>query len=256
MKNLIDVIDLSGVPNILALLNDDKEYYGGVGKKFLSNSDIGTLLTNPKDFGKSREDSKAFMDGRYFHQLILEPEKAVNTPFVDVSTRTTKEYKNYCETNNLPFCMLKKEMEEVENLVNIIKGNITFYDEIFREDNQFEVPAIGMIQGMMFKGKADIVGKDFLIDLKTTGDIQKFKYSAKAYNYDSQCYIYQQLFRKPLVFYAIDKTTGVLGIFKPTEEFIRSGESKVARAIEVFSKYFGSKPTDNIDNYFIDEFLS
>ena len=255
MKNLIDVIDLSGVPNILALLNDDKEYYGGVGKKFLSNSDIGTLLTNPKDFGKSREDSKAFMDGRYFHQLILEPEKAVNTPFVDVSTRTTKEYKNYCETNNLPFCMLKKEMEEVENLVNIIKGNITFYDEIFREDNQFEVPAIGMIQGMMFKGKADIVGKDFLIDLKTTGDIQKFKYSAKAYNYDSQCYIYQQLFGKPLVFYAIDKTTGVLGIFKPTEEFIRSGESKVARAIEVFSKYFGSKPTDNIDNYFIDEFL-
>ena len=255
MKNLIDVIDLSGVPNILALLNDDKEYYGGVGKKFLSNSDIGTLLTNPKDFGKSREDSKAFMDGRYFHQLILEPEKAVDTPFVDVSTRTTKEYKNYCETNNLPFCMLKKEMEEVESLVNIIKGNITFYDEIFREDNQFEVPAIGMIQGMMFKGKADIVGKDFLIDLKTTGDIQKFKYSAKAYNYDSQCYIYQQLFGKPLVFYAIDKTTGVLGIFKPTEEFIRSGESKVARAIEVFSKYFGSKPTDNIDNYFIDEYL-
>ena len=255
MKTLLETIDLTGEPNILALLNDDKEYYGGIGKKFLSNSDIGTLLNNPKDFGKPREDNKAFMDGRYFHQLILEPEKAVNTPFVDVSTRTTKEYKNYCETNNLPFCMLKKEMEEVENLVNIIKGNITFYDEIFKEDNQFEVPAIGMIQGMMFKGKADIVGKDFLIDLKTTGDIQKFKYSAKAYNYDSQCYIYQQLFGKPLVFYVIDKTTGVLGIFKPSPEFIESGELKVARAIEVFSKYFGAAPTDNIDNYHIDTWL-
>lgn len=255
MKNLIDIIDLTAEPNILALLNDDKEYYGGIGKKFLSNSDIGTLLNNPKDFGKPREDNKAFMDGRYFHQLILEPEKAVDTPFVDVSTRNTKEYKNYCETNNLPFCMLKKEMEEVENLVNIIKGNITFYDEIFREDNQYEVPAIGMIQGMMFKGKADIVGNDFLIDLKTTGDIQKFKYSAKAYNYDSQCYIYQQLFGKPLVFYAIDKTTGVLGIFKPTPEFIESGELKVSRAIEVFSKYFGAAPTDNIDNYHIDTWL-
>ena len=255
MKNLIDIIDLTAEPNILALLNDDKEYYGGIGKKFLSNSDIGTLLNNPKDFGKPREDNKAFMDGRYFHQLILEPEKAVNTPFVDVSTRTTKEYKNYCETNNLPFCMLKKEMEEVENLVNIIKGNITFYDEIFKDGNQFEVPAIGMIQGMMFKGKADIVGNDFLIDLKTTGDIQKFKYSAKAYNYDSQCYIYQQLFGKPLVFYAIDKTTGVLGIFKPSPEFIESGELKVARAIEVFSKYFGAAPTDNIDNYHIDTWL-
>ena len=58
-----------------------------------------------------------------------------------------------------------------------------------------------------------------------------------------------------MVFYAIDKTTGVLGIFKPSPEFIESGERKVARAIEVFSKYFGEAPTDNIDNYFIDEFL-
>ena len=256
MKTLLETIDLTGEPNILALLNDDKEYYGGIGKNYLSNSDIGTLLTNPKDFGKSREDSKAFMDGRFFHQLILEPEKAEATPFVEVSTRTTKEYKSFCETNNLPFCMLKKEQDEVRDLVNIMKGNITFYDEIYKDGNQFEVPAIGMIQGMMWKGKADIVGNDFLIDLKTTGDIQKFKYSAKAYNYDSQCYIYQQLFGKPLVFYVIDKTTGVLGIFKPSPEFIESGERKVARAIEVFSKYFGATPTDNIDNYFIDEFLS
>lgn len=255
MKTLLETIDLNGEPNILALLNDDKEYYCGVGKNYLSNSDIGTLLTNPKDFGKSREDSKVFMDGRFFHQLLLEPEKAEATPFVDVSTRNTKEYKNFCETNNLPFCMLKKEQDEVRELVSIMKSNITFYDEIYREGNQFEVPAVGTIQGMMWKGKADIVGKDFLIDLKTTGDIQKFKYSAKSYNYDSQCYIYQQLFGKPLVFYAIDKTTGVLGIFKPSPEFIESGERKVARAIEVFSKYFGAAPTDNIDNYFIDEFL-
>lgn len=255
MKTLLETIDLKGAPNILALLNDDKEYYGGVGKQFLSNSDIGTLLTNPKDFGKSREDSKAFMDGRFFHQLLLEPEKAEATPFVDVSTRNTKEYKNFCEDNNLPFCMLKKEQDEVTHLVSLMKSNITFYDEIYREGNQFEVPAVSEIQGMMWKGKADIVGHDFLIDLKTTGDIQKFKYSAKAYNYDSQCYIYQQLFGKPLVFYVIDKTTGVLGIFKPSPEFVESGERKVARAIEVFSRYFGNTPTDDIVNYYIDEYL-
>jgi hypothetical protein len=114
-----------------------------LASNFLSNSDIGTLLTNPKDFGKSREDSKAFMDGRFFHQLILEPEKAEATPFVDVSTRTTKEYKNFCEENNFPFCMLKKEQDEVRNLVSLMKGNITFYDEIYKDGNQFEVPAVG-----------------------------------------------------------------------------------------------------------------
>lgn len=241
--------------NILEQLKDDSAYYSGIGKNYLSNSDIGILLSNPQDFGKTREDNKAFMDGRYFHQLILEPEKAKNTPFVDVSTRTTKEYKAYCEDNNLPFCMLKKEMVEIENLVGIMNANITFYDEIYKDGNQYEIPAIGEIQGMMWKGKADIVTDTMVIDLKTTGDIHKFKWSAKAYNYDSQCYIYQQLFGKPLVFYVIDKTTGVLGIFKPTEDFVRGGELKVGRAIDVFNKYFSANPTDNIVNYYIDEYL-
>lgn len=240
---------------IIEQLKDDSAYYGGIGKKFLSNSDIGTLLSNPQDYGKPREDNKAFMDGRYFHQLILEPEKAKLTKFVDVSTRTTKEYKAFCEENNLPFCMLKKEMVEIEGLVSIINGNIAFFEEIYKEGNQYEVPAVAEIQGMMWKGKADIVTDDAVIDLKTTSDIHKFKWSAKAYNYDSQCYIYQQLFGKPLVFYVIDKGTGVLGIFRPTEDFVRGGEVKVARAIEVCNKYFSATPSDDISNYYIDEFL-
>lgn len=240
---------------VLELLKNDQEYYGGIGKNYLSNSDIGNLLSNPQDFGKPREDNKAFMDGRYFHQLILEPEKAKLTKFVDCSTRTTKMYKDFCEENNLPFCMLQKEMVEIENLVSIINGNIAFFEEIYKDGNQFEVPAVAEIQGMMWKGKADIVTDNAVIDLKTTSDIHKFKWSAKAYNYDSQCYIYQQLFGKPLVFYVIDKGTGVLGIFRPTEDFVRGGEQKVARAIEVYNKYFSVTPSDDIANYYIDEFL-
>ena len=240
---------------IITLLRDDVEYYKGVGKQYLSNSDIGVLLSNPQDFGKDREDSKAFMDGRYFHQLILEPERAKDMLSVDVSTRTTKEYKAFCEDNNIPFCMLKKEQDEIQGLVNIINGNIAFYDEIYKAGNLYETPAVGMIQGVMWKGKADIVTDDSVIDLKTTSDIHKFKWTAKAYNYDSQCYIYQQLFGKPLVFYVIDKGTGVLGIFRPTEDFVRGGEMKVGRAIEVFNKYFGSAPSDDIVNYYIDEYL-
>ena len=240
---------------VLELLKNDQEYYGGIGKNYLSNSDIGTLLNNPKEFGKPREDNQAFMDGRYFHQLILEPEKAKEVLFVDASTRTTKIYKEFCEENNVPFCMLQKEKEEVESLVKVINSNIAFFEEIYKSGNQYEVPAIAEIHGMMWKGKADIVTDDAIIDLKTTSDIDKFKWNAKKYNYDSQCYIYQMLFGKPLVFYVIDKGTTVLGIFRPTEEFILSGEQKVLRAIEVFRKYFGEAPTDDIENYYIDEYL-
>jgi hypothetical protein len=241
--------------NIIEKLKDDKEYYSGLGRNYLSNSDIGTLLTNPKDFGKPREDNKSFAEGRYFHQLILEPEKAEQTPFVDVSSRVTKEYKNFCEDNNFEYVLLWKEMKELQKLVATMKRNITFYDEIYNDGNEFEVPAFGEIQGEMWKGKADIVGADVLIDLKTTSDINKFKYSSRSYNYDSQCYIYQQLFGKPLVFFVIDKVTAQLGIFRPSEEFVQGGESKVGKAIKVYRKYFGAEPTDNIANYFINEML-
>ena len=72
---------------VLELLKDDNQYYSGIGKNYLSNSDIGTLLENPKEFGKQREDNKAFAEGRYFHQSILEPEKVKDVKFVDVKSR-------------------------------------------------------------------------------------------------------------------------------------------------------------------------
>jgi len=241
--------------DILNKLKDDNEYYSGIGKDYLSNSDIDALLNNPYDFNKPREDNKNFAEGRYFHQLLIEPNKAVNLPFVDVSTRTTKEYKSYCEENNLPFVMLKKEKDEIERLVSIMRSNILFYDAIYQDGNQYEVPMVGEIHGMMWKGKADIVTDSMIIDLKTTSDIQKFKWSAKTFNYDSQCFIYQQLFNKPLVFYVIDKGTGQLGIFRPSENFIKSGELKVQRAIKVFNTYFSDTKTDDIANYYIDETL-
>jgi hypothetical protein len=241
--------------DIINALKDDNEYYNGMGKYYLSNSDIGALLTNPKNFRAHREDNKSFAEGRLFHQLLIEPEKAEFVPHVDVSTRTTKEYKKFVEDNSLSFCLLTKEVEEITNLVSVMKGNILFYDEIYRPNNKYEQPMIADIKGLDWKGKADIVTDDSIIDLKTTSDINKFKWSAKAYNYDSQCYIYQQLFGKPLVFYVIDKGTAQLGIFRPSENFIKGGELKVEKAMEVYFKYFGNAPTDDIANYYIDETL-
>lgn len=241
--------------NIIDILRDDNEYYKGKGKDYLSNSDIGALLTNPKTFRIEREDNKSFAEGRLFHQLILEPHKVDKVVSVDVSSRNTKEYKTFCADNNLDFALLTKEVEEIHRLVGIMKANIVFYDDIYREGNLYEEPAVGEIKGMKWKGKADIITKDYIIDLKTTSDINKFKYSAKAYNYDSQCYIYEQLFGKPLYFYVIDKETSQLGVYKPNEYFIKSGEVKVERAIQVYEKYFGPNATEDIENHFINETL-
>ena len=64
--------------DILARLNNDSDYYGDFGKKFLSNSDIGSLLRDPASFGKDKEKTVPMVQGSYFHTALLEPEKLVN----------------------------------------------------------------------------------------------------------------------------------------------------------------------------------
>ncbi|MCP3698139.1 MAG: hypothetical protein GY920_06235 [Aliivibrio sp.] len=241
--------------DILEILKDDVKYYGEFGKQYLSNSDISTLLTNPKAFGISRPDNANFAKGRLFHQLILEPEKASEWEFVDVGSRNTKAYKEFIAERDVEFALLQKEADEISQLVTTMMSNVDFYDDIRHDENQYEVPAVGEIEGVMWKGKADIVHPDMIIDLKTTSKIDDFKWSARKYNYDSQCYIYQQLFGKPLVFYVIDKTNNMLGIFRPTEEFIRGGADKVKRAVDVYNKFFGDNATEDINYFYVEDYL-
>ena len=240
---------------VLKSLKNDQEYYTGIGKQFLSNSDVGTLLNNPTAFGTFRKDGKAFAEGRLFHQLLLEPEKAVDFPICDTSTRTTKEYKAFVQELGVEFCMLTKEVAEVNRWVDAVRQNYSFYELIYGEGNQYEVPEVTTFHDLPWKGKADIVTPEFVVDLKTTGDINKFKYSARAYNYDSQCYIYQQLFGKPLVFLVVDKETCQLGMYKPSTEFVEYGAQKVERASQVYQRYFGQNASEDIINHYINEIL-
>jgi len=249
MKETLEHIDT------LVRLKDDNEYYGAFGRKFISNSDIGTLLKNPMQFRVPRPDNPVFAIGRYFHQLILEPEKAKEVTSLNVSSRNTKVYKEYLKETGKPMSLLDKEVEATQQLVDRMKMNYDFFDGIYKDGNRFEVPAVTKILGVDFKGKADIECDDCLIDLKTTADIYKFKYSAYSYNYDSQCYIYQVLFGKPLKFYVIDKNTLLMGIFSPSEEFVERGKDKVYRAIKVYERFFAKDAPDDVQDFFIEETL-
>jgi len=60
---------------IIERLKNDEDYYGDFGKKFLSNSNISTLMNNPLDLGNNIIKSNALVIGSYFHVAILEPDK-------------------------------------------------------------------------------------------------------------------------------------------------------------------------------------
>jgi hypothetical protein len=110
----------------------------------------------------------------------------------------------------------------------------------------YEEPAVIELFGNMWKGKADIVNHDekLVIDLKTTSDIEKFRWSASKYNYDSQAYIYSKLFGYEMVFIVIDKNTKQIGVFDCSPDFYKRGEDKVRRASEAYDLYYGDEEFD------------
>lgn len=242
-----------GENSILSKLKDDEMYYGEFGQQWLSNSDISALLNNPNMFRKGSSDSKALLMGRYFHWSILEPEKAKEIQCVDATTRSTKVYKEATKDGGM--AMLCHEQAQVDAMVDAMKGNFDFFDGIYEEGNVYEQPAVGDICGLSWKGKADIISSDKIIDLKTTSSIGSFRNSAYKFNYDSQAYIYQTLFGKPMEFWVIDKNTLAMGMFHCSDEFLRSGEQKVKEASDIYNRFFGESSTESIENHYIVEEL-
>ena len=238
---------------VLDKLVDDEQYYGAFGRQFRSNSDIMTLLTNPLALGTPQKPNINFLVGGYFHTAILEPNKLKKYKIVESSTRNTKAYK---EISGGEMCLLQHEVDNLEMLIDTMKANNVCKGLIEGINVEYEQPGIKEIEGLWWKGKADIVNHDerLIVDLKTTSDITKFRSSAFRYNYDSQAYIYRKIFGYDLIFIAIDKKTGQIGIFDCSDAFYESGKDKVQQAVEQY-KLFYDNPDFDPKDYFINKTL-
>ena len=180
-------------------LRNDEDYYGEFGRQFRSNSDISTLLTNPLALGAEQKPNINFLIGGYFHTAILEPDKLKKYRIIESSTRNTKLYK---EISGGEMCLLQHEVDKLELMIDTMLSNDACNDLINGIDVEYEKPGIKEIEGLLWKGKADIVNHDekYVVDLKTTSNLHNFRSSAYKYNYDSQAYIYRKLFGYDLIF--------------------------------------------------------
>ena len=227
-------------------LRDDEHYYGEFGKQFLSNSDISTLLKNPKDLHKPTPKSPALLVGGYFHTAILEPDKLNRFKIVEATTRNTKAYK---EISNGEICLLQHEVDKIQLMTEAILENDVCRDLIkpVLDEVEYEEPRVAKIHGQMWKGKADVINHEekLVIDLKTTSDIDRFQWSANKFNYDSQAFIYSTLFGYEMLFIVIDKETHQIGLFDCSPDFYAKGEDKVRRACDAYELFY---QTDNFDH--------
>ena len=228
---------------ILKNLDDDEKYYGDYGKQFLSNSDIKALLNDPLNFKKPIVGNPNLIKGGYFHTLVLEPEKLERYKIIDASTRNTKIYK---DLSGGEMCLLQKEADELQLLRDKLMANNVCRELIQDIDVEYEVPGIIQLEDEWWKLKADIVNntQGFVVDLKTTSDLDKFRYSARLYNYDSQAYIYSSYFKKDMIFVAVDKQTHKIGIFDCSPEFLERGKEKVQRAVEQYRLFYKDQDFD------------
>lgn len=238
---------------VIDKLRDDENYYGEFGQQYLSNSDISALLNNPLEFKKPVPKTPALIIGGYFHTCILEPHKLDKYKISKSKTRNTSEYKLLSDGD---ICLLEKEADEIELMREAVLGNDLFRDLIQEGDVEYEVPGLVELEGMMWKGKADIVNhsQQLVIDLKTTGNINSFTSSAYKFNYDSQAYIYSQMFGYELVFIVIDKKTHQIGLFDCSDRFIQSGSNKVAKAVQAYNDFFVNGDGD-FSQYYISKTL-
>ena len=231
---------------IIERLRNDEDYYGDYGNKFLSNSHIGKLLKNPMSLYDKTPDNPNFKVGGYFHTAILEPDKLKSFKIIDATTRNTKKYK---EISGGEVCLLQHEVDMIEVMVEKMMANDICRDLIqpVLGNVQYEEPGIVRLYDNMWKGKADIINHDekLIIDLKTTGDIEKFRWSASKFNYDSQAYIYRHLFGYDMLFIAIDKNTHQIGLFDCSPNFYKSGKEKVQKASELYDLFYKDENFDH-----------
>lgn len=226
---------------LLELMKNDEFYYGYLGKAALSSSSIKLLLDSPKKYKYVTEygsqESNALDAGWLFHTAILEPDVFEKQIYVDVQSKNSKAYRLAKEEHGKVYTI--KQKRDAERLADAFLRNEHALQLI--TNCEFEVPAIGMIQGYPFRGKADVLDSYRVVDLKTTSDLKAFPYASRKYGYDVQVYLYSELFNKPyeeFKFIAIDKGSLDIGIYDCSEEFYNSGKDKVTKALETFETFF------------------
>ena len=234
---------------IIEKLKQDEHYYGDYGKQFLSNSDISILLKNPKLLREDKPKTTAMVIGGYFHTAILEPNKLKSFKIIESSTRNTKKYK---EISDGEICLLQHEVDKIELMTEAMMDNKICRSLIRGSTNsginvEYEIPGITELFSNKWKGKADVINHEekLVIDLKTTSDIDKFRWSASKFNYDSQAYIYSNLFGYEMLIIVIDKETHQIGLFDCSPDFYKSGEEKVRKASDAYDLFFKTEDFDS-----------
>ena len=186
-----------GKQDVLEKLRDDDLYYGDYGQQWLSASTLKKYIKGdcPKE---DNYNSHALLFGHAFHQAILEPDKYV------LRNDITKDDREHID-------MLKSSLES------------SFEYHVMEDITEVEVPFTGTFDGTPLKCKVDALTDRYLVDLKTTSNIDAVEFTAKHFGYHISAYQYWMLTRKVMYFLYVEKKTGRVKLVMPDKKFYEDG---------------------------------
>ena len=244
---------------ILEKMEDDSFYYGYLGQNALSSSSDKKLLESPKTYKMSlntSSDSKALREGRLIHLSILEPHRLDELVIIDSSTSTNK-FKDAVAEHGAHLVYTAAEMNNASWIAKAVANNREC--RYLLDDCMFERPAIGEVDGLAHRAKADALSDSFVLDVKTTSaKVEDFRWEAKKYNYALQAALYLELFqRDAFIYLVVNKYSKDIGIFTAGPDFIDRGREDVFLATEVYKKFFinADNSDELINNYVYKETL-
>jgi len=137
----------------------------------LSFSALKSFSKSPAHFAAYKKQvfkqSAPMRRGWLTHLLTLEPEKSEELLIVEVATRANKQFKEAVEKYGEDTVFTRKEYQEALKLAEAVRAH-PLASKLINEAASKEEHIHFNLDGVKFHGYADIIGKDYIADLKIT----------------------------------------------------------------------------------------
>ena len=223
-----------------------QEYYP------LSFSSIKAFSASPAHFiaykKRQQHETPAMRFGTAVHVATLEAERFDEAYQVLKVRRGTAAYKAVVEQHPNATFLTQTEYDDVMRLRDAVKAH-PVASKLLEDCTAFEQELTGNVLGLPFRGFADGIADNYVVDLKTTqkGSPRDFTSDAYRQKYHIQGYIYtcllSQRLGKPIGEHwliTVEKNSPyVVTCYRLTPEYIQRGKAELEKLVQLFREWDG-----------------